>query len=109
MTEAREKHCVGQRTRLKVEGEFIFMIDKTVQKVEIVMGIEDATDRVYSMHQDYTQVLSVARYTRLRVINLISPKLIMEILKLAWLNARIEDISRWRKGEDFHKNDLVRS
>lgn len=73
------------------------------------MHTEDAEDRIWSFHRDYTQALDVTGFGTLpKEKRHISIQHILDRVRPAKLKMRIDNITRWREDEHFDKVDFGR-
>ena len=107
ITEEMLKECVKARSSHEPQGYELGKIDNIVRDVKMNMKMDDAEDRVWTLHHTYITVLEAAGMTDLpekkphiaigHILKRVEPKL---------LRRRMKDILIWRKDEGFEKKDF---
>lgn len=109
ITEQQVQQCVADRCKHQIEGENLYPVEHAVRGVTVDMQIADPVDRTWTFRRDYCNALRDADYGDLPShLPHIAIGHILKKLKPHHLYTRMTNIVKWRKNENFEKENFNR-
>lgn len=95
--------CIAQCCKRDTKGELLYLVDQTVNNVDMNTSIAEAADRVWPLRRKYHNVLRLASYGYIMQTRPhIAISDMLKKLKLPQLYRRMLEIISWRKNENSH-------